>query len=446
MAYYGAKRAAQGMGEAASPFIGEAEGAVVGSAASSVAGAAVGAGTLAAGVATANPLMMAQGAGMLGKEAINLPGKLLEWTEALLKSKEAIGQFNQAIASAQATAELRGVQRAFQSGQRTGGAYSNLSDAYQDFQDTVQPVKDAAFNLIARDLANGVRVLSVIATAVDGIMRLMPGAESKEEEEKRLLQEAMPFQETVAGIKAGGFRTRDETGKITDTDLVGGHSGAGMGGLPAGWGREPPGGRAGGHFDKPARAPLQTPEQLKEQWEKEDQRIAAGRIMQRTERAVRRPQQNNDAQVDFDNETRRLEASQKKQDEERQSRRINQGIELEREANERHGGVGDQGPHGHDPNLVDPEGQMPDAQSRMPGIARDRPRGQPLPLVHGQQVENDPPQIPWLARQAIRHAAGAGGQGGLKVVADLIVDGMNRALRGLPTDTRPPDQTAGNVP
>jgi hypothetical protein len=102
-----------------------------------------------------NPMTMLRGEGFA--HAARLPGLIKEWGEALVESKRGIAQFNGQIAMAFAEAEHRGIIRAVQSGERTAGATSGLSDALQDLYDQVQPMKDT--------------VTIVLSTGVEALVR-----------------------------------------------------------------------------------------------------------------------------------------------------------------------------------------------------------------------------------------------------------------------------------
>lgn len=207
--------------EGAAPFVGKEQAGVLGQAAHTATGMAVATGEIASG----NPLLMAKGVVDAATEIAKLPGLLTDWGDALLKSKEHLAQFSQQMAGANAMADLRTFQRDVQSAQGTDTQYANLSDAMQDLQDATRPLKDAAFNTIAKGVADGVRKMTELVDTVKWITSKIPWLQDEGEGET-----PRPFQDFVAGISEGGYTTTDENGKDTRVDIQGGFSGAGMGG------------------------------------------------------------------------------------------------------------------------------------------------------------------------------------------------------------------------
>jgi len=127
---------------AASPFIGDANASVVGGAGQSVAGAAVGAATMAVGFGTGNPLFVAQGMAMLGKELVSLPKNLHDWSEALIQSQFALKEWSPAVAGIAAQAQIRDILRMQESGEATKKSLEAMSKEWQQYKDYWRPTKD----------------------------------------------------------------------------------------------------------------------------------------------------------------------------------------------------------------------------------------------------------------------------------------------------------------
>lgn len=112
---------------------------------------------------------MGQDAANIAKSAFNpgqlmvqlskLPQHITSWSEALVESQRSISRFNGVLAMSFAQQERRGLVRAIQSGERTGGATADLSNEMQNLYDLLQPTKDAVTNTLARGLTKGVQIL-----------------------------------------------------------------------------------------------------------------------------------------------------------------------------------------------------------------------------------------------------------------------------------------------
>lgn len=99
------------------------------------------------------------------RDVSELPAKIKGWSEALVESQRSISRFNGSLAIAFAQQERRGVLRAIASGERTGGATSDLSNNLQSLYDQLQPMKDAVTIVVANGLNRGVTILSSILLA-----------------------------------------------------------------------------------------------------------------------------------------------------------------------------------------------------------------------------------------------------------------------------------------
>lgn len=94
------------------------------------------------------------------KAAMRAAGMLDRWSQQLLSSMEKLRMFSGAIAHADAQARFRQFQRDAATATATGGSTARLSDAYQDLQDTIQPIKDDVRNVLNRITEFGVRALT----------------------------------------------------------------------------------------------------------------------------------------------------------------------------------------------------------------------------------------------------------------------------------------------
>lgn len=99
---------------------------------------------------TSNPLAMLRGEHIA--HMAKLPGLIRDWGQALVDSKKELAQFNGAYAMIFAEEERRGILRNVESGQRTGGAMTGLSESLQELYDLVQPMKDTVTVVLATGL------------------------------------------------------------------------------------------------------------------------------------------------------------------------------------------------------------------------------------------------------------------------------------------------------
>lgn len=428
--------------EGARPFVGDAPAAIAGSAGQAVAGIAGGAGTIAAGVAAKSPMLVAKGVADVGAELIKLPSLLVDWSDALISSADNIKQFSSVLANAFAVAELRTMQRDFASAQRTGDASANLIDARQDLADTLQPIKDSATNALSKDIANGLRDLNDIVSMFRELLQWAGVMKSDEELKEELQRKGTPFQETIKAIEAGGFAAQNPDGQWAVANLEGQFGGQGMGGLPAGFGQgaAPPTDPATEQPATPrgkARAP--TPEEQ----EQIDARIQGARAQGAANRAeARKKITDPEKLVDFDNTTRKIEAGQKRADTARQIARQQAIVAEQREkflqSEPRPDQQQDQPARGGRDRMVNPDGTPQSPHPAMPGPFRDR-RDQKVPKVHPQPKDDEEKGgISWAASSII-----SGASAGTLTVPYLL----SKLLQGqMQTDTKPPSQTAGNVP
>lgn len=427
--------------EAAAPFVGDAPAAIAGSAGQAVAGIAGGAGTVAAGVATANPLLVAKGVADVGAELIKLPGMLVQWGDALIGSADQIKEFSSVLANAFAVAELRTMQRQFGSAQRTGEASANLIDARQDLADTLQPIKDSTTNVLSKDIANGIRDLNAIVSILREWGQKLGLLDSDEDLAKR----QTPFQETVAGIKAGGFSAQNEKGEWVQHDLEGGFAGQGMGGMQRR--DEKPGDpvlsgvnfrdRAGGQSndnrpngDESGAAGQRAPTlEERDAIDKRRQELRDRGMAHRAE--DRKKITDPDKLIDFDNTTKKIERAQQMADRGREIARqqaiLAEQREKFRQSEMQRGAAVPQ----------DIRNASPSPHPEMPGPFRNR-QGQEIPQVHGQPNQNEKPGYSGVAG-----ALAAATSGGTASALYLL---WKMAKGELQTDTKPPNQTAGNVP
>lgn len=92
-----------------------------------------------------------------------------EWTQALLDSKRGIAMFNGELQKTFSEAERREFLRASESGERTGAAASKLSGDWQDFLDTVQPMKDDLYVIATIVTRSGITMTKILA----GILQMV---------------------------------------------------------------------------------------------------------------------------------------------------------------------------------------------------------------------------------------------------------------------------------
>jgi hypothetical protein len=114
-----------------------------------------------------------------GVEIAKLPGHIQNWSQALIDSQKIMARYNPVLARMVAEEERRGIIRGVRSGQTTGGATSDLSDAMQDLLDQVQPMKDTVTVVLARGLTTGVQLLGEgvkLLGAIWEVLKTFPGA------------------------------------------------------------------------------------------------------------------------------------------------------------------------------------------------------------------------------------------------------------------------------
>ena len=370
---FAGRRAAAAAAEGAAPFVGDTNAGIAGEAGQSMANVAGGV----AAIATGGPLGVAYGAVEIGKEVVKLPGLLNKWAESLLDSAEKIKEFNAVLANTFARAEYRTLQRQFRSGQVIAGSISNLSETYQNFQDTVQPLKDAGTNWMAGEINQALRTLTVIADLLRGFSQFLGLTKSDEE-----LKGMTPFQDTVRGLQAGGYV--DEAGNVVN--LQGNMRVPGMAGLPRGFGAgADPAGRAA---DPLTRAAQMSDEEWTAHWndrtagwEREDQSRYAGRDKIRADIAARQEEATNtgdrEAGEKADRDLKERQAAWERQDKETRRRRAAEREDANRARNHMRQG------------MLDPQGRMPNPQPGMPRL--QQPGRRTVPHVRGQTVDDQGP-------------------------------------------------------
>lgn len=106
------------------------------------------------------------------------PGLIKSWGESLVESQRTISRFNPLLAQTFAKQEHRGLVRGIESGQRTSGATSDLSDSLQNLADSIQPMRDVIHNVLARGLTTGVQLLTrgvkVLENIFEAVKKLDP--------------------------------------------------------------------------------------------------------------------------------------------------------------------------------------------------------------------------------------------------------------------------------
>jgi hypothetical protein len=107
--------------------------------------------------------------GNLAVELSKLPAHIVKWSESLVESQRSISKFNGTLAMTFAQQERRGIVRAIESGERTGGATSELSNSLQDLYDQLQPIKDEVTVVVSKALTHGVQLLTQIVKAVEAM-------------------------------------------------------------------------------------------------------------------------------------------------------------------------------------------------------------------------------------------------------------------------------------
>ena len=228
-ARYAASRLGQAAAQGSRPLVGDAVSAVASDAMGMASQVGTGVTGIAAGAATGNPAMVAKGMADVAEVLVGFPAKLEDWADALVESKDSIKMFSADLANASAMAELRTMQRGFRSAQATGAATAGLSAASQGLKDELQPIKDTAHNWLARDLTKGLQHLTELVRMGRELLQYYGILDSEDE----MAGKQTPFQELIAGLSAGGFKTADGR----EVDLQNGYNKfgtPGMGGVTPG--------------------------------------------------------------------------------------------------------------------------------------------------------------------------------------------------------------------
>jgi hypothetical protein len=155
----------------------------VGAVMGDVAGTAVGGITntlqgAAAGFQLGGPPGAAVGA-VVGASATiaTLPQKILDWSQALVDSRERMVQWNGQLQAMARHAEIRQAQRDIASGQETSGSATMLNNALQDIYDEMRPIKDQLYNLTAVAAAISTKILQwgvIFVKAVHHVEKFNP--------------------------------------------------------------------------------------------------------------------------------------------------------------------------------------------------------------------------------------------------------------------------------
>lgn len=108
-----------------------------------------------------------------------------EWTNALLESKRGISMFSAALSQYFTEAQYRDIQRGLASGRSTGASTAFLGGQYQDFLDSVQPMKDDVHTILSMLMSVGLEALkplvhlAYIASNISGVYSIAQWWRSK---------------------------------------------------------------------------------------------------------------------------------------------------------------------------------------------------------------------------------------------------------------------------
>jgi hypothetical protein len=180
----------------------------MGGMASAAGGIATGLGTTAAGVATGNPLWIAQGLAMVGKELATLPKQIQNWSEALVQSQFTMREWSAEVAYIAVKSDIREIVRGQASGRDTAETLDRLSGALQDFKDAWRPLKDWFTNLSNNMMAGVLGMVKDLAPEPGEIKDARRRVESTPEYQAMKQRQAQEEAESGSPLSIKGAKTR----------------------------------------------------------------------------------------------------------------------------------------------------------------------------------------------------------------------------------------------
>lgn len=171
--------------------------------------AAIGGAGRIAGAATAGSHLGGPAGMMAGlaigaaSEVATLPQKILDWSEALVKSREHLAMWSGQLQQIGREAEIRGYMRDIQSAQETAPMADVLNKTLQDVLDELRPMKDDVFKIASLLATSGLRALqaflaiqehagaiaSPLLFAIDKVGRFIDWWMGKEERDPTTVQQ-----------------------------------------------------------------------------------------------------------------------------------------------------------------------------------------------------------------------------------------------------------------
>lgn len=143
----------------------------------------------AAGMQLGGPAGAAVGAVVgAGATIATLPQKILDWSQALVDSRERLSMWSGQLQAMRREAEIRGYARDIESARNTAGTASSLNSSLQGLYDELRPMKDQLYNLVAgvasifvEMLKIGVQINNAIVGTGQAIMDAIPTPEWQKE-------------------------------------------------------------------------------------------------------------------------------------------------------------------------------------------------------------------------------------------------------------------------
>jgi hypothetical protein len=113
----------------------------------------------AAGMQLGGPAGAAVGAVVgAGATIATLPQKIMEWSQALVDSRDHLVQWNGHLQMMKREAMLRGVSRDIESARETAPAANVLNKNLQDLLDEIRPLRDDLYKLVAAMATGGLQL------------------------------------------------------------------------------------------------------------------------------------------------------------------------------------------------------------------------------------------------------------------------------------------------
>lgn len=166
----------------------------------------------AAGMQLGGPAGAAVGAVVgAGATIATLPQKIIDWSQALVDSRERLSMWSGALQAMRREAEIRGYARDIESARETAPAANMLNRQMQDMLDELRPIKDEVFKIsafLATGAIGAVRIGMKYGPQIEQVLKWVPGIkDSFIPEIIAVIRKAMPVLDKILASQEVGDTT-----------------------------------------------------------------------------------------------------------------------------------------------------------------------------------------------------------------------------------------------